>query len=196
MTSKPPGNPAADDVTALLQAWGQGDVDAGERLFPLVYAELRRQARRYMRGERAGHTLQPTALAHEAYLRLAGRERAWADRAHFFAVAARVMRQVLVDHARRHRAAKRDGLQLSAPEDVRDEPVDLLDLDAALAELAELDSKQVEVVEMRFFAGLSVEETAEALGLSPRTVKREWSTARAWLKHRLRERGPGRAKDR
>jgi RNA polymerase sigma factor (TIGR02999 family) len=196
MTSKPPGNPAADDVTALLQAWGQGDVDAGERLFPLVYAELRRQARRYMRGERAAHMLQPTALAHEAYLRLAGRERAWADRAHFFAVAARVMRQVLVDHARRHRAAKRDGLQLEAPEDVRDEPVDLLDLDAALAELAQLDPKQVEVVEMRFFAGLSVEETAEALGLSPRTVKREWSTARAWLKHRLRERGPGRAKDR
>jgi RNA polymerase sigma factor (TIGR02999 family) len=149
-----------------------------------------------MRGERAGHTLQPTALAHEAYLRLAGRERDWADRAHFFAVAARAMRQVLVDHARRHRAAKRDGLQLEAPEGVRDEPVDLLDLDAALAELAQLDPKQVEVVEMRFFAGLSVDETAEALGLSPRTVKREWSTARAWLKHRLRERGPGRAKDR
>jgi len=196
MTSKPPGSPAADDVTALLQAWGQGDSDAGERLFPLVYAELRRQARRYMRGERADHTLQPTALAHEAYLRLAGRERVWADRAHFFAVAARAMRQVLVDHARRRRAAKRDGLQLEAPEDVRNEPVDLLDLDAALAELAQLDPKQVEVVEMRFFAGLSVEETAEALGLSPRTVKREWSTARAWLKHRLRERRPGRAKDR
>ena len=196
MTSKPPGSPAADDVTALLQAWGQGDADAGERLFPLVYAELRRQARRYMRGERADHTLQPTALAHEAYLRLAGRERAWADRAHFFAVAARAMRQVLVDHARRHRAAKRDALQLEAPADVRDQPVDLLDLDAALAELAQLDTKQVEVVEMRFFAGLSVEETAEALGLSARTVKREWSTARAWLKHRLRDRGPERAKDR
>jgi RNA polymerase sigma-70 factor (ECF subfamily) len=187
MLPKDPVDRAPGEVTSLLQAWGQGDANAGERLFPLVYDELRRQARRYLRGERAGHTLEPTALAHEAYLRLAGRERAWADRAHFFAVASRAMRQVLVDHARRRRAAKRDACLLSAPADVPAAPVNLLDLDEALTELGRLDPQQLQVVEMRFFTGLSVEETAEALGLSSRTVKREWSTAQAWLKRRLRD---------
>ncbi len=196
MLAKDPSDRAPGEVTSLLQAWGQGDADAGERLFPLVYAELRRQARRYLRGERAGHTLEPTALAHEAYLRLAGRERAWADRAHFFAVAARAMRQVLVDHARRRRAAKRDACLLSAPALVPAANVNLLDLDEALTELGRLDPQQLQVVEMRFFTGLSVEETAEALGLSSRTVKREWSTAQAWLKRRLRSHRsePARAK--
>lgn len=175
-------------VTGLLRAWGEGDAAAGERLFPLVYAELRRQARRFMRAERVRHTLQPTALAHEAYLRLAGRNRAWADRSHFFAVAARAMRQVLVDHARRRRAAKREAWLVSSPDERRPQaalPVDLLDLDDALTALGRLDPKQLEIVELRFFGGLSVDETAEALGLSPRTIKRDWSTARAWLKRRL-----------
>jgi RNA polymerase sigma factor (TIGR02999 family) len=180
-------------VTLLLRAWAQGDEHAGERLFPVLYGELRRQAGRYMRRERRGHTLQPSGLVHEAYLRLrAAPGSDWHDRTHFVAIAARVMRQVLVDHARRRQAAKREGCHVTLDEaDAPAAPVDVLDLEAALRELAALDARQARVVEMRFFAGLDVEETADALGLSARTVKREWQTARAWLQRRLlEERGP------
>lgn len=174
-------------VTVLLRAWAEGDEAAGDRLFPILYSELRRQAGRFMRRERRGHTLQPSGLVHEAYLRLAAvSDLDWHDRTHFFAIAARVMRQVLVDHARRRRAAKRDGCRVEFEEaDAPVDPPEVLDLEAALAELAALDPRQARVVELRFFGGLDVEETAEALGLSERTVKREWQTARAWLQHRL-----------
>lgn len=171
----------------LLRAWAQGDEAAGERLFPIVYSELRRQAARYMRRERRSHTLQPGGLVNEAYLRLAASpDLDWHDRAHFFAIAARVMRQVLVDHARRRRAAKREGLHVTlADADAAAAPPELLDLENALKELVVLDPRQARVVELRFFGGLDVEETAEVLSLSARTVKREWQTARAWLQHRL-----------
>jgi RNA polymerase sigma-70 factor, ECF subfamily len=179
--------PPAPAVTTLLRAWAQGDETAGERLFPILYAELRRQAARYLRRERRAHTLQPSALVNEAYLRLAGvPEFDWHSRAQFFAIAARVMRQVLVDHARRRRAAKRAGCHVTlADADAAVAPLDLLDLESALDELAVLDARQAQVVELRFFGGLDVEEVAGVLGLSARTVKREWSTARAWLQHRL-----------
>ena len=171
----------------LLRAWSRGDEAAGERLFPILYDELRRQAGRYMRRERRTHTLQPSGLVHEAYLRLAGApDLEWRSRAQFFAIAARVMRQVLVDYARRRRAAKRKGCQVTlADADAAVAPLDLLDLEDALEELAVLDARQARVVELRFFGGLDVEETAEVLGLAPRTVKRDWQTARAWLQHRL-----------
>jgi RNA polymerase sigma factor (TIGR02999 family) len=184
-SSQPKTSPA---VTKLLQAWAAGDEEAGEELYHLLYAELRRQAGRYMRRERRHHSLQPTGLVHEAYLRLAGSpELAWHSRAQFFAIAARVMRQVLVDHARRRRAAKREGCRVTLTEEAAPAaaPLDVLDLEEALTELAELDARQARVVELRYFAGLAVEETAEALGLSARTVKREWQTARAWLQRRL-----------
>ena len=186
----PHGYPQADPapgVTALLRAWAQGDEAAGERLFPILYGELRLQARRYMRRERRGHTLQPSGLVHEAYLRLAGApDLDWHDRAHFFAFAARVMRQVLVDHARRRKAAKREGQHVTFDEaDAPAAPLETLDLENALIELAALDPRQARVVELRFFGGLDVDETAAVLGLSARTVKREWQTARAWLQHRL-----------
>ena len=177
----------APAVTKLLRAWAQGDEAAGERLFPILYGELRRQAGRYMRRERRSHTLQPSGLVNEAYLRLAASpDLDWHDRAHFFAIAARVMRQVLVDHARRRRAAKREGCHVTL--DDADAPAaapDLLDLEHALEELAALDPRQARVVELRFFGGLDVDETADVMGLSARTVKREWQTARAWLQHRL-----------
>jgi RNA polymerase sigma factor (TIGR02999 family) len=175
----------------LLRAWAQGDEAAGDRLFPLLYGELRRRAGRFMRRERPGHTLQPSGLVHEAYLRLAAAPGLdWHDRAHFFAIAARVMRQVLVDHARRRKAAKRDGCRVTlGDEDAAMEPPELLDLENALKELAALDPRQARVVELRFFGGLDVPETAEVLGIAPRTVKREWQTARAWLQHRLLEGG-------
>jgi RNA polymerase sigma-70 factor, ECF subfamily len=178
-----------EDVTALLRAWGNGDREAGERLMPLIYRELRRQAARYLRRERKDHTLPATALVHEAYLRLVGEPAPWANRAHFFGVAARVMRQVLVDHARRRGAAKRGaGLTRVAFEDVeaaapaREREVDVVVLDRALEELAALDSGKARVVELRFFGGLSLEETAETLGVSASTVTREWRMARAWLR--------------
>jgi RNA polymerase sigma factor (TIGR02999 family) len=190
MLPKDPVDRAPGEVTSLLQAWGQGDANAGERLFPLVYDELRRQARRYLRGERAGHTLEPTALAHEAYLRLAGRERAWADRAHFFAVASRAMRQVLVDHARARLRQKRGAGQgaLGTLDDVpaaATGPEWLLDLDRILARLRARDEQLVSVFECRFFGGFSEAETAEALGLSLRSVQRAFMRARAWLRTEL-----------
>jgi RNA polymerase sigma factor (TIGR02999 family) len=174
-------------VTVLLRAWARGDEGAGERLFPILYAELRRQAARYMRRERPGHTLQPSGLVHEAFLRLQGGHGPdWHDRTHFLAIAARVMRQVLVDHARRRKAAKREGCHVTLDDaDAPAAPLEVLDLEDALKELVELDERQARVVELRFFGGLDVDETAEAMGISPRTVKREWQTARAWLQRRL-----------
>jgi RNA polymerase sigma factor (TIGR02999 family) len=160
-------------------------------MVPLVYEELRRQAQRYLRRESPGHTLQTTALVHEAYLRLVDQRTArWESRAQFFGVAAQLMRRILVDHARSHHAAKRGGSAIQVPleEETASAPegdVDLLALDDALNRLAQLDERQAKVVELRYFTGLGIEETAEALGISPATVKREWTMARAWLKREL-----------
>jgi RNA polymerase sigma factor (TIGR02999 family) len=182
------------DLTRLLGAIREGDRSALERLIPVVYDELRDLAAHYIRGERPDHTLQPTALVHEAYMRLAGHVAQhgadWRDRAHFFGIAARVMRQVLVDHARAHEAAKRGAgyTRVTLSEELRiveEETVDLLALDVALTRLASLDADQARLVELRFFAGLTVEETAEVVGRSPTTVKREWRVARAWLHREL-----------
>jgi RNA polymerase sigma factor (TIGR02999 family) len=176
-------------LTRLLQAWQQGDVRAGDELVPLIYAELRRIAAGRLRAERPGHTLQPTALVHEAWLRLAEQHGAeWQNRAQFFGIAAQAMRRILVDHARRRHAAKRGGhspvVDVDELSEVLASPVpdeQLLALDVALEQLKALDERQARIVELRFFAGLSVDETAEALGVSGTTVKREWATARAWL---------------
>ncbi len=191
------GGEGSGSVTALLVAWGSGDASALEALLPSAYAELRRQARRAMRRESAGHTLQPTALVHEAYLRLAGQGRGqWRNRAQFYGVAAQLMRRILVDHARARRAAKRGGADrlhvtlaesdARAPEDGDDPSVEMLALHAALERLVVMDARQARVVELRYFGGLTIEETADALGLSPATVKREWVVARAWLRRELR----------
>lgn len=185
---------SSDQVTELLVRWRGGDKAALDDLLPLVYAELRRIARHYLNNERSDHTLQSTALVHEAYVRLAKQQLPeWQNRAHFFAVAAQLMRQILVDHARSHRASKRGGeaykLALDeAEEKAQPVDVDIVALDDALKSLAELDSQQSRVVELKFFGGLSTEETAEVLGVSPSTVKRDWVTARAWLYREL-ERG-------
>ena len=179
------------DVTGLLQAWSQGDPEAAEKLVPLVYDELRRQAARRLRRERRDHTLRPTALVHEAYLRLVGqRQVIWKNRTQFFAVAARMMRRVLVDHARQHRAVKRagswcritldEGIAASEPRDL-----DLVALEDALTDLTALDPDKARMVELRFFGGLSVEDAAEVLGVSPATVTREWRMVRAWLYRRM-----------
>ena len=180
------------DVTLLLASWAAGDRAALDALVPIVYAELRQIADRQLRGERAAHTLQPTALVNEAFLRLAGGVSVnWKSRAHFFAVSSGIMRRVLVDHARRKAAEKRGGLVATISLDAAaiDWPerkdLDVLALDDALDLLATLDVQQGKVVEMRFFGGLSVEETAEALDVSPTTVKREWRMARAWLLREL-----------
>ena len=179
--------PSSSEVTELLRAWGEGDHAALEKLVPIVQGELRRLARHYMRGERSDHTLQTTALVNEVYLRLINwRSVHWQDRAHFFGVSVQLMRRVLVDYARRHHYRKRGGDAVSvhledaavvAPERASD----LVAIDDALTRLAAVDARKSRVVELRFFGGLSVEETAEVLGISPRTVKREWSLARAWL---------------
>jgi RNA polymerase sigma factor (TIGR02999 family) len=175
------------EVTELLRRWSGGDVAARESLVPLVYDELRRLARYYLASQRSDHTLQSTAIVHEAYLRLAGRENVhWENRSHFFAVAAQLMRRILVDHARKRNAAKRGGAQLTLLVDEAVEPssqreLDLVALDDALKALAELDERQSRIVELRFFGGLSIEDTSRLLEISPATVKREWSTARAWL---------------
>jgi len=193
MPDSVPQPQAAPAITALLQAWAQGSEDARAQLFSILHGELRRQAGRYMRRERRGHTLQPSGLVNEAYLRLAASpDLDWHSRAQFFAIAARVMRQVLVDHARRRRAAKREACLVALTDvDAPVAPLDLMDLESALAELLVLDPRQARVVELRFFGGLDVEETADVMGLSARTVKREWQTARAWLQHRLLREGGG-----
>ena len=178
---------ASSEVTELLHQWSGGDHAAREKLVPLVYDELRRIARNCLAGQPNSHTLQSTALVHEAYLRLAGRASVrWDDRVHFFAVAAQLMRRILVDHARMKRAAKRGGncVTLLLDEDVappKQREVDLVALDDALNALAKLDEQQSRVVELRYFTGLSIDETSKALNISPSTVKREWATARLWL---------------
>jgi RNA polymerase sigma factor (TIGR02999 family) len=181
-------------VTALLRDWRRGDEAALDRLMPLVYDELRQLAGSYLRRERAGHTLQSTALVNEAYVRLVERAAAdWQSRAHFFGVAAQLMRQILVDYARTRRAAKRgsgeEKLALDEALDVpQRRPVDLLALDDALKDLERFDPRQSRIVELRYFAGLEIDETAEVLGLSAATVKREWSVAKAWLYRQLSRR--------
>src|SRR4029077_13872277 len=174
-------------VTELLVRWRGGDREALEQLMPLVYEELRRLAHYYLSRERADHTLQSTALVHEAYLRLAGpNPPQWQNRAHFFGIAAHVMRQILVEHARGRGAAKRggDAITLTLDDAIalpQQVDVDVVALDAALSELSNLDAQQGRIVELRFFAGLTIEDTSEVLGISPATVKRDWITARAWL---------------
>ncbi len=186
MTQPPP------DVSQLLLAWRNGDQQALDQLMPLVYDELRRLAAAYLRREQPGHTLQTTALVHEAYLRLVDQTRAdWQNRAQFFGVAAQLMRRILVDHARTRQAAKRGSgaLRLSLNEvagRAQEKAAEVIALDDALAELAVFDPQQSRIVELRYFAGLSIAETAEVLGISPATVKREWHTAKAWLYNQLK----------
>ena len=181
------------DVTQLLLAWSKGDRDALEGLIPVVYGELRRIATRYLRHERVGHTLQPTALVHEAYFKLIQQDHAhWQNRAQFFGVAAQLMRRILVDHARTHAAAKRGGgvppvTLIDAADASPPFALDVIALDEALTRLTAVYPEQGRLVELRFFGGLTIEETAEALGLSPATVKRQWAVARAWLLHDLRQ---------
>ena len=185
------GGSSNGDVTGLLLAWGRGDEKALEELIPLVYEELRRLATRYLRQERPGHTLQPTALVNEAYLKLVNqRQVAWKNRGQFFAIASQTMRRLLVDHARKHHADKRGGGATHVPLE-RVEPssmpreVDVLALDRALERLAALDATQAKIVELRFFGGLTLEESAEVLGTSRASVVRAFRVARAWLEREL-----------
>jgi RNA polymerase sigma factor (TIGR02999 family) len=179
------------DVTALLVGWSRGDSGALSQLVPLVYAELRRIASRQLGRERVGHTLQPTALVHEVYLRLVDQRQAdWQNRAHFFGVAAQLMRRILVDHARRHNAVKRgDGMRCVSVDDALDVPasdqIPILALDHALDRLQRVDSELATMVELRAFGGLTVEEAAHVLKVSPSTAKRDWRTAKAWLNREL-----------
>lgn len=173
------------EFTVWLSAWRQGDLSARDRLVQAVYPELRAIAQRQLGGERAGHTLQATALVNEAYMRLSGLERIeWQDRIHFVHMAARVMREVLVDHARRRAAHKRDGgerVSITSLDLPDDDGIDVTALDGALDALERFDAEKAKIVELRYFGGLTIEETAEALGSSPATVKRHWQVARAWL---------------
>jgi RNA polymerase sigma factor (TIGR02999 family) len=193
----PPATPGTADITSLLKAWRTGDRAALDQLTPLVYQRLRAQAAAYLKKEQAGHSLDATALVHEAWLRLvrAG-EVDWQDRAHFFALAGRLMRRILVDGARARASGKRGGglrEQHSTPIDLDKIPAsetdradELCRLDEALTALSQIDPRRVQVIELRFFAGLSVDETAEVLGVSPQTVMRDWKLARAWLNRELR----------
>lgn len=185
--------PSSHEVTQLLLAWGDGDQEALNKLMPLIHAELHRLARHYMRQERAGHTLQTTALVNEAYLKLVdwrNQNIQWRNRAHFFGVSAQLMRHILVDHARSLNYQKRGGgaVNLSLDEALTvssEKSADLVALDDALQSLAQIDERKARIVELRFFGGLSVDETAEVLQVSPRTVMREWSLAQAWLYREL-----------
>ena len=187
-----PMTPPGHDVTALLQAWTAGDSDARDRLMAVLYQELRRRAAAQLRREQAGHTLQPTALVHEAYLRLVDQRRVvWQNRGQFFGVASQIMRRILIDHARAHRMAKRSGqwARVTLDEYVRAMPpldVNVLDLDTALTRLAAFDPRKAQLAELRFFGGLSLEEAGEALGVSLATAERDWQAARAWLLKELR----------
>ena len=175
----------SSDVTRMLQEWSAGDPSAADRLLPVLYGELHRLAASYLRRERTGHTLQSTALVNEAWMKLADQSALWQNRAHFLGVAAQAMRRILVDHARKRSTEKRggDGLRVTLADVAAKESneVDLVRLDVALEKLAALDERQAKMVTMRFFAGLTVEETAEALGVSEKTVKRDWAAAKAWL---------------
>jgi RNA polymerase sigma factor (TIGR02999 family) len=185
------GEPIEQEVTLLLRQWSGGDRAALDRLIELVYPEMQKIALRYLRRERTDHTLQSTALIHEAYLKLAEREdREWTNRSHFFAVASRIIRGILVDYTRAKLAEKRGGgaAQIALDGDVAGagpREVDLLDLDRALDALQEFDPQQSRIVEMRFFGGLSIEETAEVLGISPATVKRDWILAKTWIRRQI-----------
>ena len=189
MAHRPPSQ-----ITQLLQRWRDGNREALDALLPLVYEELRRLAHRHLRNERAEHTLQSSALVHEAYLRLVGQDfPQWEGRTHFFAIAAQLMRQILVDYARRHRASKRgSGVCMLTLDDVEAVPqrkdVDVVALNDALNSLAEIDPRQSQIVELRFFAGLSLEETSEAMGIGTATVQRDWTAARAWLHREISRR--------
>jgi len=191
-----PGN--SREITALIRAWGEGDPTAFDRLTPLVYDELRRMARRYMRRQRTSHSLQTTALVHEAYLHLVGSGSTdWRDRAHFFAVSAQIMRRILIDAARARSSQKRGGGAQYAehstavnldeiPASVPNRSAELLALEDALVHLETMDGRKAKVIELRFFGGLSVEEAAEVLKVSPQTVMRDWRMARVWLARELR----------
>jgi RNA polymerase sigma-70 factor, ECF subfamily len=189
MDAKPDGH---GDVTGLLEAWTRGDHGARDRLLAVIYDELRHRAAAHLRRERAGHTLQPTALVHEAYLRLVKQERmGWQNRAQFFGVASQMMRRILVDRARARRMSKRSGrwARVTLAEDVAQSQardVDVLDLDRALTELAQFDARKSQIAELRFFGGLTLEETGHVCDLSLATVERDWQAARAWLYARLR----------
>ncbi len=182
----------SQEITRMLQERSVGKQDALDALLPLVYAELHRQASRYLRRERAGHTLQTTALIHEAYLKLIDqREVNWQNRAHFFGISAQAMRRILVDYARGKHRAKRGGIGEDLPLEEaalvvsEERSVDLVALDEALTRLAEFDKRQARIVELRYFSGLSIEETAEVLRISPATVKSDWNVAKAWLRHEI-----------
>jgi len=183
---------SSEGVTQLLLDWSKGDQAALDKLMPLVYSELRRLASNYLRRERPGHTLQPTALVNEAYLKLVDQRNAkWQNRAQFFGIAAQLMRRILVDHARQHQAVKRGGsdqqrLSITSAEVLIKQPeLDLLALNEALDELGRLDPQQSRIVELKFFGGLSIEEIAEVLGIGHATVERDWKMARAWLRKQL-----------
>jgi RNA polymerase sigma-70 factor, ECF subfamily len=180
----------AQEVTRLLQSINEGNREAVDALVPLVYSELRKLAAHYLKSEREGHTLQPTALVHEAFLKLVEQETAWQNRNHFFAMAASLMRRILVDYARGYKAEKRGGTaEKVSIEDafvfVKEKPVEMIALDEALENLAKIDARRARVVELRFFGGLQTEEIAEVLGVHPNTVLRDWNLARAWLKTQM-----------
>jgi RNA polymerase sigma factor (TIGR02999 family) len=184
--------PPTEAITELLRAWSDGEREGADALAPLVYEELKRQARRYLRRERAGHTLQTTALVNEAYLKLIDQRNVkWQNRAHFFGIAAQMMRRILVDYARERHRQKRGGAAENLPLDealsiaTEERDLDLLALDEALNRLAEMDETQARIVEFRYFSGLSIAETAEVTGLSTTTVKANWNMAKAWLHHEL-----------
>jgi len=195
MFGKEESMPSTHEITGLLVAWGNGDQDALDKLTPLVYQELHRLADHYLKGERPGHTLQTTALVNEVYIRLIDWKNVrWQNRAHFFGVSAQLMRHILVKFARDRLAAKRggDAFQVSLSDAAKmnsTQNLDLVALDDALRALSALDPRQSQVIEMRFFGGLSIEETAEALKVSPATVRRDWSLARAWLRRELKKGG-------
>jgi RNA polymerase sigma factor (TIGR02999 family) len=189
-----PRSSTKQSVSALLARWHAGDAEALEAIVPLVYDELRRLAHRYLQKERPDHILQSTALVHEAYLRLTKqRGKKFENRVHFFAICAQLMRQILVEYARNRRAAKRDGGQMLTLNDnialVKSKGVDLIALDDALEALSKFDPQQSRIVELRFFGGLSIEETARVLDISEATVKRDWTTAKIWLHHRMSRNG-------
>lgn len=180
---------ASENVTQMLHDWGEGDEAARDALIPMVYEHLHRIARQHFRRERAGHTLQTTALVNEAYLRLVEQSVSWQNRNHFFGIAARLMRQILVDHARARQRLKRGEnphlISLTAAEDVQEPAADLLALNEALETLSEVDPQRSQIVELRFFAGLTIEETAQVMHVSTPTIERGWRAARAWLQTEL-----------
>jgi RNA polymerase sigma factor (TIGR02999 family) len=187
----PPENaPRPGEVTNLLRLWREGDESARDRLVPVVYGELRRRAAAHLRRERKGHTLRPTDLVHETYLRLLSQDPGWQNREHLLAVASRLMRRLLVDHARRRAARKRGGLRVTLAEELASVPpaeAELLDLEAALEELAAVDPRQVQLVELRFFGGVTIEEAAHVLEVSVTTANRDWAMAKSWLYRRLKQ---------